>query len=221
MESSRERGFTLIELLVVIAIIAILAAILFPVFLQAREQAKQAKCAGNLRQLGTALVMYLSDNSNRMPYQEEYYAMNGMPDCLNPSARTNWALGLLKYSKNRNIYWCPSSVPREKGPQPINPDYIATGYSKVSYMFNGIALGKPLSVCRYVTRTTVLREVMYSYGLCWTQPWPNRTWWKLPSWKGHGEGSNFTFADGHMRYVRYDDQPDDRDDPFYNFDDGP
>lgn len=60
------KGFTLIELLVVIAIIAILAAILFPVFAQAREQARSTSCLSNMKQLGLALKMYAQD------YDEEY-----------------------------------------------------------------------------------------------------------------------------------------------------
>jgi prepilin-type N-terminal cleavage/methylation domain-containing protein len=55
------RAFTLIELLVVIAIIAILAAILFPVFAQAKEAAKQAACMSNLKQIGIASNLYLND----------------------------------------------------------------------------------------------------------------------------------------------------------------
>jgi prepilin-type N-terminal cleavage/methylation domain-containing protein len=54
-------GFTLIELLVVIAIIAILAAILFPVFAQAREQARMSACSSNFKQYSTAWMLYVQD----------------------------------------------------------------------------------------------------------------------------------------------------------------
>src|SRR5438067_1278876 len=57
----RRRGFTLIELLVVIAIIAILAAILFPVFAQVREKARQTRCLSNQKQIGNAVMLYAQD----------------------------------------------------------------------------------------------------------------------------------------------------------------
>jgi prepilin-type N-terminal cleavage/methylation domain-containing protein/prepilin-type processing-associated H-X9-DG protein len=64
---ARQKGFTLIELLVVIAIIAILAAILFPVFARARESARSATCASNLKQIAQSIIMYAQDYDDYGP----------------------------------------------------------------------------------------------------------------------------------------------------------
>ncbi len=68
MRQSRGGGFTLVEMLVVVAIIAILASIMFPVFSRARAAARKAACASNLRQIGTAFELYVSDNDECFPY---------------------------------------------------------------------------------------------------------------------------------------------------------
>src|SRR5579884_1867960 len=61
-----QQGFTLIELLVVIAIIAILAAILFPVFAQAREKARQITCLSNMKQITLGILQYEEDYDETM-----------------------------------------------------------------------------------------------------------------------------------------------------------
>lgn len=99
MNHPRSRGFTLIELLVVIAIIAILAAILFPVFSQAREKARQASCLSNMRQVGMAISMYVSDN--------DAYPMHSSPSSTRP--RTRWADYIFPYVKNEKVFLCPSA----------------------------------------------------------------------------------------------------------------
>lgn len=92
------RAFTLIELLVVIAIIAILAAILFPVFAQARERARQTSCVSNARQMGLALAMYIQDSDG--------YPFHSSPS--NQSPRTRWPDPIYPYVKNEQLFLCPS-----------------------------------------------------------------------------------------------------------------
>src|SRR4051812_35519635 len=96
-------GFTLIELLVVIAIIAILAAILFPVFAQAREKARQASCASNLKQLGLATMTYMADYDDTFPTTSVAYGF------VVPDWKTYyWAYRLAPYMKSLPVLWCPS-----------------------------------------------------------------------------------------------------------------
>ena len=93
--SRSNRGFTLIELLVVIAIIAILAAILFPVFAQAREKARQTMCLSNSKQIGTGVMMYVQDYDETYPLSQYFTGGNtGAGD------QVSWQAAIYPYIKN-------------------------------------------------------------------------------------------------------------------------
>lgn len=97
-------AFTLIELLVVIAIIAILAAILFPVFAQAREKARQTSCLSNQKQITTAMIQYVQD------YDETLAAVWTVPnEAWFGANMTTWVRGVMPYCKSLELFKCPNT----------------------------------------------------------------------------------------------------------------
>ena len=102
------RGFTLIELLVVIAIIAILAAILFPVFAQAREKARQITCLSHARQIGVAMNLYMQDFDGFFPIWWSGIRTDADPISGMMRRRDVWFGELvLPYLKSVEVFRCP------------------------------------------------------------------------------------------------------------------
>jgi prepilin-type N-terminal cleavage/methylation domain-containing protein/prepilin-type processing-associated H-X9-DG protein len=109
------KGFTLIELLVVIAIIAILAAILFPVFAKAREKARQTSCLSNIKQIVLASMQYAQDYDEMM-VRSGYWI-------ISPTWFSYWFDQLGPYTKNTQVFTCPSSNYRTLSPYPTYGNY--------------------------------------------------------------------------------------------------
>lgn len=143
----QKKGFTLIELLVVIAIIAILAAILFPVFARARDKGREASCKSNLKQLGSALQLYLDDWEGCYPdfttttsyeYGVTYNNQIGQDWITKFSNRYKesktsdrpMGIGLVlrPYVKGLSVFKCPS----EHKTRPHIPGYAEDEYHKYS-----------------------------------------------------------------------------------------
>ncbi len=152
-------GFTLIELLVVIAIIAILAAILFPVFARARESARGISCVSNMKQIGTAIQMYVQDYDGSFPatYWDTTKNWGCAPWGGWMNADGGWAFLVNPYVKNGGIYVCPSAEKpfwlagstKSNGwcSKPDSPEY-ADGLAKaaplgVSYLYKKATAGAP------------------------------------------------------------------------------
>ena len=107
---NKQTGFTLIELLVVIAIIAILAAILFPVFASAREKARGTACLSNEKQIGLALVQYMTDYDGGIPQISYYAGSTATSTSMVPYVPGSWMVTLFPYVKTLSVFACPSDT---------------------------------------------------------------------------------------------------------------
>jgi prepilin-type N-terminal cleavage/methylation domain-containing protein/prepilin-type processing-associated H-X9-DG protein len=209
----RTHAFTLIELLVVIAIIAILAAILFPVFAQAREKARETTCLSNARQIGLQVRMYVQDYDDQMPI---FYAYNSNP-ATGQTGHKGVEVLILPYGKSQTLFRCPDD---NGGPALADATYGCPGTSTYwacygsSYRFNHgsfstvagessqnnelITTDKPVSDASFVApaETRIIRDEMLSF-------FTEAQYGYMPDYfrQWHPRGGGVIFADGHARFV--------------------
>lgn len=229
MFSSKTRGFTLIELLVVIAIIAILAAILFPVFAQAREKARQTSCLSNLKQMGTGLMMYAQD------YDESYVINNtSIPYPFNANGSLSgdrhgvWTKLLQPYMKNVQIFSCPSGPNKDirtivnqgeafnapgaikvpwQGAYGANEYIVKAGPDNPDeYQRSAIsmaAIGRPADLWFVADCSYIITNDMrrIPHANPTGAPWDSNDRVANPAFARHsGSGSNIAYGDGHAKF---------------------
>jgi prepilin-type N-terminal cleavage/methylation domain-containing protein/prepilin-type processing-associated H-X9-DG protein len=214
---SRRNAFTLIELLVVIAIIAILMAILMPALKRAREQGKRASCLSNLKQLVLAWNLYADDYDGKMVNANTArgtVTANGDKNCwvywTDTSSGTTTEDqqlqgirdGLLfRYCPNERLYKCPTGIRGEVETYSI-PDAM-NGYYAITE-----ATKKQIRTLRTQIPNLTDQIVFLDEGRLspssWTIWYDQERWWDQITAR-HGDGTNFSFADGHSEYWKWKD----------------
>ena len=202
-------AFTLIELLVVIAIISILAAILFPVFAQAREKARQTACLSNSRQIGMAFMQYATDYDECLPLSTD------------TSRDLSWTNTMQPYIKNRQIYRCPDdqsanwSVPLAGQTVTRLSTYFLNDWLAGTLQYANLAsLQKPASVI-YVSEGLANKTGDHYHPFLWAAD-PDKpggpgsgqfdtvaSQTKELALTQHSEGFNNVYADGHAKWGKW------------------
>lgn len=230
MVNRRRNGFTLIELLVVIAIIAILAAILFPVFAQARAKARQSACLSNEKQIGLALLQYAQDYDESYPsgranvygrgwagQTAPYVKSKNVFTCSDDPTEASGKNVAISYGMN--IFLVNGTPP---GYAPTDGSILANhrAPAKTVMLFEVTNVVADVSDPVEDLSTTGqggdtngpgwvdVAGGKYDTGIMGTPPRSYAPYW-YPQWRDrakgrHSNGSNFLFADGHVKWHQRD-----------------
>lgn len=203
-------AFTLIELLVVIAIISILAAILFPVFAQAREKARQTTCLSNEKQIGLAILQYVQDYDETMPFG----GWNPIKAPDNTDSCYSWRYTVQPYVKNAGVFLCPSyERPQEPLWSPCGGTQSMDWRVGIRRSYAGIhswahqdfaRAGLKIAEIPRPAGLIMVMESRYEYPdlgtwtLPWTSDWITRG---KGAYTSHNGKSNWLFYDGHVKAI--------------------
>ncbi len=206
----RRKAFTLIELLVVIAIIAILASILFPVFAQARDKARQTACISNAKQLSLGVSMYAQDYDEVVPaaFSEWNIPVYDGPTGRQTNYPSYWYVVVQPYVKDTKVVKCPSDY--DKG----IPTSYAYNYPHMSYRLAYPTTLFTLAQYEAPSETLVFGESQAGPG---QQAWTLNylycpVHWRPGTLAGRGDangmafrhsgGATLGYLDGHAKWIR-------------------
>jgi len=224
-------AFTLIELLVVIAIIAVLAALLFPVFSSAKKTAKKTDCLSNSRQIGQAMMLYLSDSDDSYPQTRQTLTdpiiedADGSKDqpiyesVFIPLLPYSGKVGGMTDSAIQPLFRCPEDMdPFGRQCFALNPD----SNDVTSYIENGtFTFGLNQSAVLHPSELILVSERRSNATADWNpfcddiyHPWFNPGNPLAPdndmdplngaiAANRHSGVSNFTFVDGHAKALHW------------------
>ncbi len=200
--SRRRNGFTIVEVLIVTAILSLLAALLFPVFWSVRASVRRTHCSSNLRQLGTALQMYVSDHDGRYPFAADpsIHHLGGNIELLRGMEIIGPTLPMLPdvlspYVRHKELWHCPA----DNGKVRIVPPHVPSPSSPSLYAefgmsyYYGIAPAWSQNVAPLYNLGVPVLSPSSEVPIMWDAGW---------SW--HGEEKppglqNFLFCDGHVK----------------------